>query len=300
MNKCLYCLLILALFCMSGFAQQPEGAGGPPKILLIVREDIKPGMMAAHGRHSAQYAAMFGKLGTPNHRIALIPVAGSENEVLYLTGADTFAEIEKINQETDKKMTMLNAAMQADADRLEKEAPGMHAGMRDILVTYRPELSFKPGINLPSMRYFAITTIRVRPGQDDQFAEYIRNAINAAREKANADLHIAAFSTVAGLPGGTYLFFRPLKSLAEYDARIGAKVRESMSDDQKKKADKMAADTIMTSETSIYAMNPQMSYMPKEFIAADPAFWSPKAPVAVKPKPKPKKPAPPPPPPAGR
>ena len=299
MNKCLYCFLILVLFCVSAVSQKPAEPEGPPRILLIVREEIKPGMMAAHGRHSAHYAAMFGKLGTPNHRIALTPVAGNENEVLYITGADSFADIEKINKETDKRMTTMNASMQADADRLEKEAPGMHAGMRDILVTYRPELSFKPGINLPTMRYFAITTIRTRPGQDDLFVDYIRNAVNQAREKANADLHRAGFSTVAGLPNGTYLFFRPLKSLAEYDARIGVKVRESMSEDQRKKADKMAADTIMTSETSIYAMNPQMSYMTKEFIAADPAFWTPKAPVAVKPKPKPKKPAPAPPP-AGR
>lgn len=299
MKKSLYCTLLLLLVCCSAFAQDSNQPPGPPKVVLIVREDIKPGMMGPHGRHSAQFAAMFAKLGTPNHRIAMVPVAGSENEVIYITGCDTFAELEKITTDTDKRLSSLNGSMQADMDRLNNEAPGMHAGMRDMLAIYRPELSFKPGVNLPQMRYFAVTTVRVRPGQDDQFAEYIRNLLNAAREKANADLHIAAFSVVAGTQGGTYMFFRPMKSLAEYDARINTRVRESMSDDQKKKADKMAGEAIISSETSVYALNPQMSYVDKQFMAGDPTFWTPKMEMVVKPKPKPRKPKPPPPP-AGR
>ncbi len=300
MKKSLYCFLILLLCCCSGFAQNSNQPPDPPKVLLIVREDIKPGMMGQHGRHSAQFASMFAKLGTPNHRIAMVPVAGSENEVIYITGAETFAEIEKVTMETDKRLSSLNASMQADMDRLNHEAPGMHAGMRDILAIYRPELSFKPAVNLPQMRYFAITTVRVRPGQDDQFTEYVRNVLNAAREKANAELHIGAFSVVAGTQAGTYMFFRPMKSLADYDLRINTRVRASMSDDQKKKADKMASEAIMSSETSIYAMSPQMSYVDKQFAAVDPSFWTPKPDMAVKPKPKPRKPKPPPPPPAGR
>ena len=75
-----------------------------PKVLYIVREDIKPGMMDAHTTHSAGFASIFRTLETPNYRIALVPVAGSENEVIYLTGADTFKELEDILNGTDKKM----------------------------------------------------------------------------------------------------------------------------------------------------------------------------------------------------
>src|SRR6185436_15553121 len=77
------------------FAQTPA-TPGPPKVLQIVREEIKPGMMAAHTTHSASFANIFRALATPNHRIALVPVAGNENEVVYITGADSFAELENI------------------------------------------------------------------------------------------------------------------------------------------------------------------------------------------------------------
>ena len=295
MKKSLFSCLLLALVCWSTALAQNPTEMSPPKVVLIVREEIKPGMMPAHNRHSAMFASMFGKLQTPNHRLALVPVAGSENEVIYLNPGESFAELEKVTQDTDKKLSMLNASMQAEADRLEKEAPALHAGMRDMFAVYRPELSYDPGVNVATMRYFAIATVRVRPGQEDQYAEYVKTLVNAARTKAKAELHIAAYQVIAGSPGTTYMFFRSMKSLAEYDLRIATRVRESMSEDQRKKADKMASESIMFTETSVYAMNPGMSYVGKEFAMQDPTFWSPKPAMAAKPKPKKRTPPPPPP-----
>jgi hypothetical protein len=265
-------------------AQGPERMG-PPPVLLIVREEIKPGKMPAHNRHSASFAQIFGKLQTPNHRIAMVPVAGTENEVIYINPLGTFAEMERIGKETDKKLAAASGATRTELDRLDKEAADLHAGMRDMFAVYRPELSYQPGIDIRQMRYFAITTVRVRPGQDDQYSEYVRNLLNAVRDKAKAELHIAAFQIIAGSPATTYMFFRPMKSLADYDLRIGTRVRDAMSDDQKKKADKMVSESVLFNETSVYAIAPQMSYVSAEVVAGDPTFWNPKPAVAVKPKP---------------
>ncbi|HAF12123.1 MAG TPA: hypothetical protein DHU55_00480 [Blastocatellia bacterium] len=295
-------LFFLAFTLISAFSQvfaQTPAMPGPPKVALIVREDIKPGMMGTHNRHSAEFANIFGKLQTPNHRIALVPVAGSENEVIYLTGAATFAELEGMQKATDEKMSGAGGSMKADLDRLDKEAPLLHAGMRDMLAVLRPEYGYGAAVNLPTMRYFAVTTVRLRPGQEDQYAELLKMQ-NAARDKAKAELHVAAFQVIAGTPNTTLMFFRPMKSLAEYDLRIGPRVREAMSEDQRKKADKLAGESIVFTETSVYAMNPQMSYVSKEMAAGDPGFWNRKPEMIAKPKPKmrPRKPTAPPPPPA--
>ncbi len=281
-------LVFLSLFvcCFSQANAQTDDMNSPPRVLLVVREEIKPGMMPAHNRHSAGYSGIFGKLKTPNHRIAMIPVAGSENEVMYLTACESFADLEMITKETDKKLASVDGTMGAELARLDKEAPDLHSSMRDVLAVYRPELSFKPGVDIAQMRYFAITTVRVRPGQEDNYSEYLRTLINTAREKAKAETHVAAYQVIAGMPGTTYMFFRPMKSLAEYDLRIGPRVREAMTDDQKKKADKMAGESVIVSETSIYAFNPRMSYLPKEFTASDSGFWNPAPEVVAKPKPK--------------
>lgn len=286
MKKVFFVLAISLL--VSGFCQVAAQNMSPPPVLLIVREEIKPGKMPAHTKHSASFAQIFGKLQTPSYRIAMVPVAGSENDVVYITPLQTFAQMERIQGETDKKMSAASGAIRSELDRLEKEAPDLHAAMRDMFTVYRPELSYDAGVDITKMRYFAVTTVRVRPGQEDQYAQYLRTLTNVAREKAKAELHIAAFQVIAGSPSPTYMFFRPMKSLAEYDLRIGPRVREAMTEDQRKQADKMASETVVFSETSVYALNPQMSYVPKDFAAGDPTFWNPK-PAPAMPKRAPKK-----------
>jgi len=273
MKKSLCGAMLLVMACVVAALAQDKEPHGPPNVLLVVREEIKPGQMPAHNRHSEAFAAIFEKNGTPNHRIALVPVAGSENEVIYLTGAETFADIEKTLKTTDSKMAALAVSMKGEMDKLNKEAPELHSGMRDMLTVFRPELSFNPKVNIPEMRYFAVTTTRVRPGQEEQYAEYVKTIVNTARDKAKAEIHVAAFQVLAGSPGTTYLFFRPMKSLAEYDLQIGKRVRDSLSDDEKKKADKMVSESVMYTETSVYAFDPRMSYVPAEFAKVDP-FWN--------------------------
>ena len=286
MKKSLLLFLLLIFAAVSPvLAQNPPG---PPPVLLIVREDIKPGMMPQHGRHAAEFVGIFNKLQTPNHRIALVPVAGSENEVIYITGAANFAELEGIQKATDGKMDGAGGMMKADLDRLDKEAGSLHNGMRDMFAVLRPELSYNPGVDIAKMRYFAITTVRVRPGQEEQYTNYINDIVKVARDKAKAELHVAAFQVIAGAPGTTFMFFRPMKSLAEYDLRIAPRVRAAMSEDQQKKADKIISESVMVSESNVYAFNPRMSYVSNEMAAGDPSFWNPK-PIPM-PRPRSRKP----------
>jgi hypothetical protein len=294
-------LLVLLLFSfnvMQGIAQNPE-MHSPPPALYIVREDIKPGMMGAHNKHSANYVNIFKTLQTPNHRIALVPVAGSENEVVYLTAVPSFAELERMLNDTDKKMGSVNGSMRSDLDRLDKEAAVLHAGMRDMLAVYRPDLSFNPNVDVRTMRYFSITTTRIRPGHDAQYVDYITKVINTARQKAKVDsLHVAVYQVISGGPNGTYIVFRPMRSLAEMDVNLGMRVRAAMGDDARKDADKAVSEAVISSETSTYWMTPAMSYVDKEFAAGDPTFWNTKTEAVAKPKPKmrPRKPNAPPPP----
>ena len=268
-------LLFLAVALLSAFSQVLAQA--PPQALLIVREEIKPGMMGPHSRHSAEYTGIFNELQTPNYRIALVPVAGNENEVIYITALDSFAELEGMNRATDNRMETATGLTKAKIDRLDKEGPVLHNAMRDMLAIYRPELSFNPGVNIAQMRYFTITTTRVKPGYDAFYADYLQKTLNVARQNAKVNnLHVAVFQVVSGAQAGTYLSFRPMKSLAEMDEPIARKVRASMSDDMRKDADRAVREAIMSGEASTYAFAPRMSYVSKEMAAADPAFWSPK------------------------
>jgi hypothetical protein len=287
-------LLMLALAMLmsafsQAFAQSPE-MHAPPRVLAITREEIKPGMMPMHTRHSSMYVDIFNKLQTPNHRIALVPVAGNQNEVMYINGCETFAELERILNETDKKMGSAGGSLRTQLDWLEKGEAELHASMRDSFALYRPDLSFNPGVNIPMMRYFSITTIRIRPGHDAQYVDYVQKLVNVARQKAKVDnLHIALFQVLSGAPGGTYLAFRPMRSLAEMDDPINSRVRAAMTEDQRKDADKAYGEAVMGSEVSTYMFVPEMSYVDEGMAAADPGFWNRKPATMMPSKPNPRK-----------
>jgi hypothetical protein len=282
----LFCIAVVLLGAFSPVSAQPAPAMGPPNVLLIIREEIKPGMMGVHNRHSAEFTSIFSELQTPNHRIAMVPVAGNENEVIYITPLDSFAELETMNRGTDSKLESATGMTRAKLDRLDKEGPVLHNAMRDMLAIYRPELSFNPGVNIAQMRYFSVTTTRVKPGYDAQYVDYLQKILNVARQNAKVtNLHIAVFQVISGTQAGTYLSFRPMKSLAEMDDPIARRVRASMSDDQRKDADKAVRETVMSGESSIYAFAPRMSYVEKDMAAGDPSFWNPK-PVMPEAKPR--------------
>ena len=156
----LLCLVVVLLSAFSQVFAQPA----PPPALLIVREEIKPGMMGVHNRHSAEFTSIFSQLQTPNHRIAMVPVAGNENEVIYITPLDSFAELETMNRATDAKLESATGVTRASLDRLDKEGPTLHNAMRDMLAIYRPELSFNPGVNIAQMRYFQSQQPALSPG----------------------------------------------------------------------------------------------------------------------------------------
>jgi hypothetical protein len=284
-------LLSVVVVLISAFSQvfaQDAARQGPPKVLYIVREDIKPGMMGAHGRHSASFANIFRTLETPNHRIAMVPVAGNENEVVYITGVNSFAELEAVLNDTDKKMASVSGNMKAELDRLEKEAPALHAGMRDMMTMFRPDLSYNANVDIRSMRYFSITTVRVRPGHEAQYNEHVQKMIKVGEKAKIDDLHLAAFQVISGAAAGTYIYFRPMKSLEGFMVMVplGMRMRAAMGDDMSKDADKTVSEAVLSSETSTYSYAPSMSYVEKDFAAGDPAFWNPKPAMMTKPKPR--------------
>jgi hypothetical protein len=280
-------LLFVVVTVISAFSQalaQAPNEPAPPKVLYIVREEIKPGMMGTHNTHSANYANIFRTLATPNYRIAMVPVAGSENEVVYVTGIDSFKQLEDMLSATNKKLGGVSGTNKTELDRLNKEAPALHAAMRDMFALFRPDLSYNPGVDVRTMRYFSITTLRVRPGRDAQFAEYAQKLIAAARKAKVDNYHTALFQIVSGAPAGTYLLFRPMKSLSEFDDPIGMKVRAALGNDERKDLDKEAGEIYLSSETSTYLFEPNMSYVEKDFAAGDPSFWTPKPAMPPKPK----------------
>lgn len=276
-------LLGVLVLSAAGVAAQETAPAGPPRVLAISREEIKPGRMTPHEKVAASFVAAISKANLQNYRLGLTPVSGDDNQVVYLEGFDSFAAVEASRKAMDEALAG-NAAFKADFDLVERQGADMHATQKTAYAIYREDLSYRPlkvG-EVAKSRYFNVVTVRVKPGQMTDYADYTKQ-YNTAREKANTDAHTAVYQVVTGAPTGTFLIFVAHRSLSEWDdfirtmdARDKA-INEALGGEAVVKQRRAwAAEIISDNFSTLYAFSPAISRANPQFAAADPDFWSPK------------------------
>ena len=271
MKKTLFLLVAVCVLLSAPLAMAAERQMGPPKVLMIIREDVKVGKGAAHEKVETGYVRAFSKANWPAHYLAMTSVSGAP-EAWFLVGYDSFASIEKERKETEK-----NAALSADLEKLDAQDAEMISGLRRVIALYRDDLSYRADtVNIAQYRYMEVITYRVRPGHDMEFDEAAK-MIRSVYEMQKLDVPWAVFQVALGMPGPTFLVVVPMKSLTDVDAALGRRLTmlAAIGEEGLKKLQKMASDGYLNVEATIYAFNPKMSYVSKETAAADPEFWTP-------------------------
>jgi hypothetical protein len=259
-------------------AQEPA-TGGPPKVLQIFVESVKPGKGAAHAKLEAGWPAAFRKAKWPTHYLAMTSMTGP-SEAWFMSGYDTFDSWEADGKHMDR-----TPALQQEVNRLGQQDGELLTGTKGIVAVYREDLSYRPNIKLGEMRYFTVTSFTLRPGYDSAFAD-IRKLVQAGHAKTNMDEHWAMFQVISGMPGSTYLLFLPMKTLKEAD--VGQKIHgkpylDALGDDGRRQLREFSRAGYATVESNLFAFSPKMSYPSEEWASSDPAYWKPAAVAAAKP-----------------
>jgi hypothetical protein len=287
--------VVLSAALLLGSPALAQTPPGPPPVLVVTVEEIKPGSMGAHEKSVGSYFALYERAKVASPRIGLQPVSGDVNHVVYLEAHESFADIEAATKRHDEALAA-NPALQAELERLDRESGPFHVSQKSMIATFRPDLSYQPLAmdSVAKARYFNMTTTVLNPGKGTQYTEYMKQ-LNTARQKAQvADIHTAVYQVTSGSAPGTYLTFFTDRSLAEEDAfRTGAEARnkaisEALGGESvvKQRAEQTAQIFAPTSGTSsFYSVNRALSQPAPQFAAFDPDFWAPKAPgkaLAVK------------------
>jgi hypothetical protein len=254
----------------------------PPSVLRIIREDVKQGKDSAHRNSENAFMLEAALSHYPAHVIGMTSITGT-GQAWFLEGHDSFDAVEKTLNAfgaTDSKFAQL--------DELDAE---YRTSSRSWLAIYRADLSYRPEDwmqNFPKARFVGVDLMRCSSGHEADLEE-VGHIIADAERKSMSDQPVVVYQVVSGLPSGTYLLFRPMASLKSLDSepdRDRAMV-QAMGDTTAKRFAKAVSDGIASSETMLFGLEPRMSYVSKEFIAADPDFWTPKT-EAPKAKPRPK------------
>jgi hypothetical protein len=265
-------MFLAACFWFGGgvmlFAQQPPPQFFPRKTLVIIQEKVKLEKVGLpHERTEARYVRLFERLKWPEHYLAATSVTGPA-EAWFFLGYDSFADWEK-----DEENTRANAGFSAALARLDREDAANLTGRRQIVASYRSDLSYNPGAPVVGAHYLEILAIRVRPGHEREYEEYVRMVLEADQE-AESPEHWASYQVVSGDDFDTYLVFIPRKSPAEWD-NFGkyAKAFEKALGKNRDKLSRLQAESVVKGSSRLFVFSPVMSYAPKDWAAADPEFW---------------------------
>lgn len=283
-TKFLPLLGLLAVAPISAIAQTADPEALPP-VLTIYREEIKPGRGMAYEKASAAFPAFFAKANPDIQYLGLSSITG-DSVALYLEGHPSFAAAEA-NQVKMMGSLAQNVALRTEWERMDGLNADLLSNSRSAYFVLRPALSHRaPKMSdVAKARLMAVTTYRVKAGYIPDWNDYVKS-LNAAREKAGATwLSVAAYQSQVGAPAGTFVTFRPLRSMAELDDDVSKgderqkAVNAQLGGEQavKMRRELVAQILVEAPTTNVYAINRETSRPSTQFAAFDPDFWKPKA-----------------------
>jgi hypothetical protein len=267
-------LLPLAAVLSPVLNAQTAPEDGPPKVLVIHREYLKPGKGGQlHERSESAFVHALTEAKSPSHYFALDSLSGPSRS-LFLFGYDSFADWEKENAAVSS-----NKALDAKLDQATLMDGDLLTGYDAGVMTLRPDLSLNKG-SIDGARYFEITAFVVKPGHVHDFTELAKIYIDTYRKIA-PQTHWDTFETMYGNPvptaagGGVFLVFNLMKSLAETDKSIqdSDKFASELGASGMQKVSELTAASIEASTTNLFVINPRESNPPSEWIKKDPGFW---------------------------
>ncbi len=257
---------------------------GPPKVLQITREFIKPGKSGAiHDASESKFVAAMAKAKWPTHYTAMNSLSG-KSRALYLTGYPSFDAWEKDSAAIEK-----NKALSAELDKDSVADGELLDGIDQAVLYYNEDLSYRPPQSLAHIRFMEITVIKIKPGYRKEFSDAVKMVIDA-NKKGGTSAQWATFEVAYGA-GDEYVLFSPDKSMAEIDTGYAEdkQFRDAIGDEGMKKLHELERASVDSTDSELFQINPRQSYPPEEWVKADPDFWQPKP--AMSPAAKPEAPA---------
>jgi hypothetical protein len=248
-------------------------AAGPPAVVMLEWESIRPGTSAAHDKVAAGFAALAAKTKSPGHWIGLNAVTGDENQALFIAGFPSYAAVQAWH-EVDEAAAAKSPAVKAEAERLEKAGAALHVAQKGVLAKYQPDVSYHPPgpADMGKARFVEIIVTRIRPGRIPDYVEFMK-AMNQGREKAGVPGQVASFQVSSGAAAGTFVHVHPLQGLAELDGDYGKAIIAAVGEERWNKLRATFAEITEETTRTLFAVNPRASYPRPEIAEADPAFW---------------------------
>jgi hypothetical protein len=237
-------LILLAIFALIPLAAQEP----PATILNIYREQIRPGKLAAYMRIEEAAARFCATAHCPNPYFALTSLTGPD-ETWWINGFDSPDAVEKVRHDyaaSEQIAQYLGSVAEQKGDLVFPSST--------LLARLRDDMSFSASYAFGITRYISIVRVQIRPGQVTAF-EKARQTVKFALQRSGRTQWV--YQVTSGTGDGTYLVMIPGRTTQEARAFAPSEVD----------------DSVLSSETRLYAVSPSLSMPAQSWQEADPDFW---------------------------
>jgi hypothetical protein len=217
----------------------------PPRMLVLAHQEIKSGKAVERRQLEISSARAFDRLEVPVHFVVMQGLTGT-GDSLALDPFDSYADIEK----AVKALGSLYAA-HPEVNRIQQSIDELIAGSKTVIAILRDDLSPRAvEADESKARFMRVTVIHLRPGREADFSD------------TGSQAPSLVYQVEAGTSEPTLIILEPMHKLEEADAARAPEASEKV----------QAA--IVSRESNLYMISPEMSHVGKAFAAGDPGFWS--------------------------
>lgn len=239
----------------------PEWNGrGAPYWFRLTRERVKAGGQAGLLKSHAIRSKVLTEGQWTRNTVTLRPLSGPQ-EIWSLTGYnETFAWGDE-----DPAMLERSPALKARLEQLEQEEASFINEKRDLVLRYKPALSFQPDFDWSSVRVLTFTVRKIRKADEAKYVEWCQKKILKCTQ-LNIPQHLLVYSTAFGDTDKVYFQISPFSSVRNMDMAGDA---QPAAKDDPVLFDLMKA-AVEWEESFIFYVDAAASHVTPEF--ATPAF----------------------------
>ena len=253
-------------------------AAAPPKIALLEHKQPYSGKSEERRKLEETLSAACDRFEAPRFWIDLESLTGQPESLVFYP----FESYEQLGQANTDWSQFL--ATHPDLDHVRGEIEGMIGSQRQIVAVRRDDLGYlADSIDLSEARFMNVLEVHLFPGHEDDFAEAFKIMVDAYT-KIHADAPWMVYQVDVGTPAPTFLVFRPMSEIKQNDDLLSWNdaLIEAEGEQGGESLKRIARQAYVTTESNVYAVNPEMSHVSKSFAATDPDFWIHRAAPEVK------------------
>ncbi|HZS47830.1 MAG TPA: hypothetical protein VFC63_22360 [Blastocatellia bacterium] len=267
-------LLVITCFLISVASALPQEQSGQQslKILQIRRDFVRSGHEHEYETFNVQTAQAAVRNSSPVPYLTISSVTG-DAQTWFLIWYQSFEEIDTLREDYS-----LRTALATELSRILRDKGDLISGGDTLLAQYRQDLSRGPEIDIAKAHYFSIVIDPVIPGHLQEYEE-LQKTLRSAHKKAGDTTTHTVYQVLSGTSNGTYLIFTPLHDLVNIKDAAPAqnhKYDDALGDSGLARVRELAANSISSSDSYLYAIRPATSYPLPEWVNADVDFWAPR------------------------